>query len=82
MRGRCLHSRTIPKSRPSYSIKAGHVETKAVKTRLAAETPETKRLSKRYGTPVKIYRTAKGGRLEISFTTDEDLQRLLGELAD
>ncbi len=64
------------------SIKAGHVETKVVKTRLAAETPETKRLSKRYGTPVKIYRTAKGGRLEISFTTDEDLQRLLGELAD
>lgn len=62
------------------SVKTGLKETKAVQSRMAAETPETKRLSKRYGTPVKIYRTAKGGRVEIHFTSDEELQKLLGEL--
>ncbi|MFZ2513688.1 MAG: ParB/RepB/Spo0J family partition protein [Candidatus Saccharimonadales bacterium] len=62
------------------SIKAGHVETKVVKTRLASETPETKKLSKQYRTPIKIYRTAKGGRLEISFTSEDDLTRLIQEL--
>ena len=62
------------------SVKAGFKETKAARTRMAAETPETKRISHRYRVPVKIYRTAKGGRLELQFHSDEELARLLNEL--
>lgn len=62
------------------SIKAGFKTPKAAKSRVALETPQTKRLSKRYGAPVRIYRTAKGGRLEIDFRSDIELARLLEEL--
>jgi hypothetical protein len=44
---------------------------------MATETPETKKLSKILKAPVSIKRTAKGGRLEISFKTDQDLDELL-----
>jgi ParB family chromosome partitioning protein len=44
-----------------------HVET---------ETPLTRNLSKRFSTPVTIKRTAKGGKLEIAFSSDEDLDRI------
>lgn len=64
------------------SVKTGLQESKAVQTRMASETPETKRLSKRYGAPVRIYRTAKGGRVEIAFRSDEELASLLTDLAD
>ncbi len=63
------------------SIKEGVKDTKDATTRMAPETPETKLLAKRYGTQVQIRRTAKGGRVEIGFTTDEQLARLLAELA-
>jgi ParB family chromosome partitioning protein len=62
------------------SLKQGFRTKKAATARVALETPETARLSKRYGTPVKIHRMAKGGRLEIMFNSDQDLQRLLDEL--
>lgn len=62
------------------STKAGMQETKAARAHMAAETPDTKRLSKRYNAPVRIYRTAKGGRLEIAFKSDDELARLLAEL--
>ncbi len=62
------------------SVKAGFGQTKEAKARVSTETPETKRLSKRYGTPVAIRRMAKGGRVEIAFTSDEDLGRILSEL--
>lgn len=62
------------------SLKAGAKSSQAVITRLEPETKETKQLSKRFGAQVKIYRTAKGGRLEIGFASDEDLARLLREL--
>ena len=42
-----------------------------------SKTPETKQLGKRFGTAVHIRRTARGGRLEISFKSDEDLARLI-----
>lgn len=64
------------------SVKAGHLETKAAKRRLATETPETKQLSQRYGTAVKIYRTAKGGRLEMYFRNDAELEELFIRLQD
>jgi len=62
------------------SIKDGFKETKDATKRMAADTPETQRLAQRYGTQVQIRRTAKGGRVEIAFTTDEQLTQLLNEL--
>jgi ParB family chromosome partitioning protein len=59
------------------SHKSGVVEQKAVKERVDTETRETKALSKRLGSPVHIRRTAKGGRLELRFVSDDDLGRLL-----
>lgn len=58
-------------------VKAGANEVKAVKARVSTETPETKRLSKRFEAPVNIRRTAKGGKLEIGFSSDEDLERII-----
>jgi len=62
------------------SHKSGVAEPAAVKDRVETETVETKRLSKRIGTPIHIRRTAKGGRLELKFTSDDELQRLLALL--
>jgi len=63
------------------SIKNGYKETKDATKHMAPDTPETQRLAKRYGTRVQIRRTAKGGRVEIAFTSDEQLAKLLDELA-
>jgi ParB family chromosome partitioning protein len=59
------------------SHKAGVVEKKAVKARVDTETTETKALGERLGTSVHIRRTAKGGKLELKFASDEELQRLM-----
>lgn len=62
------------------SLKAGVREKQAAAERVSGDTPETERLSKRFGTQVRIHRTAKGGRLEIAFTSDDQLAKLLAEL--
>lgn len=62
------------------SVKAGIKDKRAAAARVATETKETKQLSHRLATPVHIRRTAKGGKLEISFTTDEELNRIIGLL--
>ena len=62
------------------SIKAGFQGSKETTERMQAETPETKRLGKRFGTTVRIHRTAKGGRVELVFTSDEQLAQLLQDL--
>lgn len=62
------------------SVKIGHTETKAATKYMASETPETKRLSKKYNTTVRIHRMAKGGRVELVFKTDDELAALLNEL--
>lgn len=63
------------------SIKEGYQETKATKERMSTQTPATKQLSKKlYGAPVHIRRLAKGGKLEIGFKSDDDLERILGRL--
>lgn len=59
------------------SVKEGFKERHATKTRMQTETPQTKQLSKKLGTPVHIRRMAKGGKLEISFKTDEELEEVL-----
>jgi ParB family transcriptional regulator, chromosome partitioning protein len=62
------------------SLKEGYRETAATKERMKTETPQTKRLSKRIGAPVKIQRMAKGGRLLIEFGSDEELDVILTHL--
>lgn len=59
------------------SVKAGTRETKKVHEHVATETPATRKLSKKLGTSVSIRRSAKGGKLEIGFSTDDELERLL-----
>jgi ParB family chromosome partitioning protein len=62
------------------SVKEGFKDVKETKQRMETETPATKQLSQRVGAPVHIRRTARGGKLEISFKTDEDLDKILGSL--
>jgi ParB family chromosome partitioning protein len=64
------------------SCKQGVITKTAVKERMATETPETKRIGERLRAPVSIKRTAKGGRVEIGFKSDEELQRLLNLLSE
>jgi ParB family chromosome partitioning protein len=57
------------------------VTSKAVGKRLATETDETKKISVALKAPVSIKRTAKGGRLEIHFKSDDELEALMARLA-
>lgn len=59
------------------SVKDGFRETNATRNRMRTETPATKKLSKRIGAPVQIRRTAKGGKLEITFKSDDQLQKII-----
>lgn len=59
------------------SVKEGFKEPKATKQRMQTETPATKTLSKKLGAPVQIRRMAKGGKLEITFKNDEQLEKVL-----
>lgn len=60
--------------------KQGVVAESAVKERMSTETPETKALSQVLRAPVSIKRTARGGRIEIHFRTDEDYKTLIKKL--
>ncbi|CAN5348386.1 ParB/RepB/Spo0J family partition protein [soil metagenome] len=62
------------------SVKAGIKDKKGTSARVATETVETKVLSKQLNAPVHLRRTAKGGKLEIAFTTDDQLNRILALL--
>ena len=62
------------------SLKAGIAEPAAVKARVETETPATKALAKHLGTDVHVKRMAKGGRLEISFKSDDELHKILMQL--
>lgn len=46
------------------------------RSKVATSTAATKQLSKKLGTTVSLRRTAKGGKLEIAFTSDEELTRI------
>lgn len=59
------------------SVKAGVKQPKQARARTETETPATKALSRKLKTPVHIRRTARGGKLEITFATDTELDRLL-----
>jgi ParB family chromosome partitioning protein len=62
------------------SVKAGFREKTETKERMNTETPATKKLAKRLGSPVHIRRTAKGGKLEIAFKSDDELEHILASL--
>jgi ParB family chromosome partitioning protein len=66
----------------AVSVRDGHHEPKAARERLSTETPATKQLSERLSAPVRIRRTAKGGKIEVAFTSDEQLETILKVLAD
>jgi ParB family transcriptional regulator, chromosome partitioning protein len=53
----------------------------STKQRLASTTPETKRLSTHLGVPVSIKRLAKGGKLEIRFKSDDELERIISKIS-
>lgn len=59
------------------SVKAGVKQTKQAHARTETETPATKSLSKKLKTAVHIRRTARGGKLEITFSDDNDLERII-----
>lgn len=62
------------------SVKEGFKDAPATKKRMSTETPATQKLSKYIGTPVQIRRMAKGGKLEISFKSDDELDRIMSQL--
>lgn len=62
------------------SHKAGESDEQKVHARVSTETPVTKALSKKIGSPVHIRRTARGGKLEIGFGNDDQLASLISLL--
>lgn len=59
------------------SVKQGVQDEKIARERVANETPATQALGKKLGTPVTLKRTAKGGKLEIAFKSDDELAALI-----
>lgn len=62
------------------SHKDGVKDATQARARVQTETPITKALAKQLGTPVFIKRTAKGGRLEIVFKSDAELDQIIALL--
>ena len=65
-----------------YVVAAKDEKTKQQPAKqLVNQTPETKKLSKKLSTDVRLRRTAKGGKLEIAFKSEDQLQELLNLLS-
>ena len=62
------------------SVKAGISDTSKARARILSETPATKALSKSLGTAVSIRRMAKGGKLEINFASDSELDEIIAKI--
>lgn len=54
---------------------------RAIVKRMATQTPQTEQIGNALHAPVSIRRTARGGRIEIGFKSDEELQLLIATLA-
>ena len=63
------------------ALKQGAKTTQKAVEKIQTTTPATENLSKNLKTPVSIKRTAKGGRLEIHFKSDTDLERIIKRLS-
>lgn len=55
-------------------------QSQTARKQLETTTPATEKLGKKLGTPVSIKRTAKGGKLEIAFKTNSELEQLISRL--
>lgn len=64
------------------AVKQGAPTAQEARERVKPVNPQTRQLSALLKTPVKIRHTAHGGRLELSFTSAEDLSALLQKLID
>ncbi len=62
------------------TYRQGVRDAKTAQAKMRTQTPETKKISKYIKAPIHIRRTAKGGRLEIGFKSDDDLARLIEAL--
>jgi len=60
--------------------KEGYQEINILKQRVAIETKETKQLALKLNTKVYLKRTAKGGRIEIIFKNDQELNRIISKI--
>jgi ParB family chromosome partitioning protein len=61
-------------------VKEGAKDQEQAHARVSTETPLTKQLGKKLKTTVHIKRTARGGALEISFKSDQELERIIAAL--
>lgn len=61
----------------AVTTKLGKKTEKETKDSMATVNTQTKKLGKYLGTPVTIRHTAKGGRLEVHFKSEEDLSRIV-----
>ena len=57
-----------------------NINSDDVQQRIKSETVETKLIGKQIKAPVSIRRTARGGKVEIAFASDKDLQRVINLL--
>lgn len=62
-------------------LKEGAADHRQARERTRDETPLTRKLSKRLGAPVAIKRMANGGRLEIGFGSDDELEELIKRIS-
>ena len=62
------------------TAKQGTSGAKETKAKMATSTKETNQLGAYLNTTVSIRRTAKGGRLELHFSSDKDLARIISLL--
>lgn len=62
------------------ATRKGAQNSAVARQKVATTTPATEKLSQKIGAPVSIKRTAKGGKLEIGFKSDSDLDKLIKKL--
>lgn len=64
----------------AFKASTPNAKSTEVRQRMRSETPETKQLGKQLKTSVTIRHTARGGKLEIGFSSAPELERLLQSL--
>lgn len=62
------------------AVKSGAQTEQTATKRTRQETPETKRLSAKFGVPVTVQHMAKGGKLVLRFKTEDEFRDLLSKL--
>jgi ParB family chromosome partitioning protein len=61
--------------------KKGAKTSTVAEKKVAVTSPQTERLTKFLRTPVTLRRTAKGGKLEIRFTSEAELKRIIATIS-